>query len=187
MSKKGPQFERDFCRDLSKWWTGGNRDDVFWRTSNSGGRATGRKKKGKKTFGQDGDIQATDPIGQPLIDNVLFELKNGYTGWSPLDAFMAKPPKGGFVHWIKKVQGEAEDIGVPYWALVWKQRLRKEIIYMPRGMITSLWGGRVFPPHVMSRVVLWFDIIGPIVGMLVSDWMKYFRPDDVDWSRKCRK
>ena len=64
---KGSQFERTVCKDLSLWWTKGKRDDVFWRTSGSGARAKTRSKTGEKTFGQYGDVQATDPIGQPLI------------------------------------------------------------------------------------------------------------------------
>jgi len=39
---KGGEFERDISRFLSRWWTYGERDDVFWRTSASGARATTR-------------------------------------------------------------------------------------------------------------------------------------------------
>ena len=75
---KGSSFERDICKQLSLWWTDGERDDVFWRTSGSGARAKVRSKTGDKTFGQHGDVQATDPIGQPLIDLCSIELKRGY-------------------------------------------------------------------------------------------------------------
>ncbi|MBM3120244.1 MAG: hypothetical protein FJ006_12010, partial [Chloroflexi bacterium] len=61
MSSKGASFERDISRQLSLWWTHGERDDVFWRSSMSGGRATVRAKKGQKTAYQNGDITATDP------------------------------------------------------------------------------------------------------------------------------
>lgn len=75
---KGSAFEREICKKLSLWWTDGARDDVFWRTSGSGARAKTRGKSGKSTFGQYGDIQATDPIGQPLIDLCSIEVKRGY-------------------------------------------------------------------------------------------------------------
>jgi hypothetical protein len=76
--RKGSPFERFICKKLSLWWTGDERDDVFWRTSGSGARAKARNKTGKSTFGQCGDVQATDPIGQPLIDLCTIEIKRGY-------------------------------------------------------------------------------------------------------------
>ena len=76
---KGSNFEREICKKLSLWWTDGQNDDIFWRTASSGGRATQRSKKKQKTFGQYGDVQATDPIGQPLIDLCNIELKRGYS------------------------------------------------------------------------------------------------------------
>lgn len=76
---KGSNFEREICKKLSLWWTNNERDDVFWRTAGSGARATTRFKKGKKTAYEEGDIKATDPIGQPLMDLVSIELKRGYS------------------------------------------------------------------------------------------------------------
>lgn len=61
------------------WWTKGEnpRDDIFWRTSQSGGRATTRAKKGKTTAFSHGDIAAVDPIGQPFLNKFTVELKRG--------------------------------------------------------------------------------------------------------------
>ena len=36
---KGSEFEREMCKCLSLWWTDSKRDDVFWRSAQSGGRA----------------------------------------------------------------------------------------------------------------------------------------------------
>jgi hypothetical protein len=77
--KKGGNYERDICKKLSLWWTNGEDDNIFWRTSSSGARATQRTKRGKKTFGGYGDITAVDPRGQPLLDKFVFSLKNGYS------------------------------------------------------------------------------------------------------------
>ena len=77
---KGSSFEREICKKLSLWWTYGERDDVYWRTAGSGARAKVRSKTGETTFGQHGDVQATDPFGQPLIDLCSIELKRGYSG-----------------------------------------------------------------------------------------------------------
>lgn len=80
-SGKGSEFERETCKLLSKWWskglTGEERDDIFWRSSQSGGRATQRAKFGKKTYGSYGDIAFTDPLGKPLLQLVTIELKRG--------------------------------------------------------------------------------------------------------------
>jgi len=75
---KGPNFERIVCTKLSLWWTHGKRDDVFMRTSGSGGKATARRKKGKDTPFQGGDITFSDPIGEPLIREFSIETKTGY-------------------------------------------------------------------------------------------------------------
>src|SRR3954464_11883516 len=95
---KGASFERDLCKRLSLWWTDGERDDVFWRTSQSGGRATSRTKKGKKTKNSYGDICAVDPIGQPLLDLITFEVKRGYNKDSFTD-LLDKPKSSIYMKW----------------------------------------------------------------------------------------
>lgn len=84
-AKKGSSFERKICKRLSLWWTGGERDDVFWRSSQSGGRATQRAKSGKRTYGSYGDIAAVDPIGEPLLKLFTIELKRGRSHGHPED------------------------------------------------------------------------------------------------------
>lgn len=78
-SKKGPKFERDICKQLSLWWTNGKRDDVFWRTSGSGARATTRMKQKECTAFSAGDLGCIDPVGIPFIEQNLVEIKRGYT------------------------------------------------------------------------------------------------------------
>ena len=79
--RKGSSFEREICKTLSEWWSqdteGTARDDVFWRASQSGGRATQRAKSGKRTSGSYGDIAAVDPVGFPLLAVFTLELKRG--------------------------------------------------------------------------------------------------------------
>lgn len=89
---KGSAFERKIARTLSLWWTKGERDDIFARTMSSGSWGTGRAKLGRRTANQYGDLQAIDPIGQPLIDICCFELKIGYGHWSFLD-MLDRPAK----------------------------------------------------------------------------------------------
>jgi hypothetical protein len=63
----GNTWEREFCKDLSLWWTKGKDDKVFWRSDSSGAV------KGVSELA--GDVKAIKEIGYPLIDNVIIELK----------------------------------------------------------------------------------------------------------------
>ena len=76
---KGSGFEREVACQLSLWFTGGQRDDVFGRSDGSGSRFTSRWKKGKTTANQHGDIAAMDAIGEPLIKIWSIEVKTGYS------------------------------------------------------------------------------------------------------------
>ena len=72
---KGGSFEREICQKLSKWVSYGERDDIFWRSAMSGGRATVGMKKGIKRTSQAGDITAIDPLGNKLTDKFVIECK----------------------------------------------------------------------------------------------------------------
>ena len=127
-SNKGSAFERKFCKDLSLWWTDGERDDVFWRTHGSGGRATQRTKKGKETHGQYGDVCATDPIGDELLDWIVFELKKGYSKASPIDLFNSQNTV-----WRKLIEQAwetSEDAKCPYFALIHFPDYRKPMAWV---------------------------------------------------------
>ncbi len=90
---KGSNFEREIARELSIWWSEGKNDAVFYRSNASGARFTQRKKAGKDTANQAGDLSFTDSEGELLIQNFNFELKTGYgsktksgiTRWDALD------------------------------------------------------------------------------------------------------
>lgn len=75
---KGGSTEREVCVLLSKWVTEGKRDDIFDRSNSSGARFTQRKKSGKDTAFQAGDIAFSDPIGLPICQNWSIECKSGY-------------------------------------------------------------------------------------------------------------
>lgn len=74
-NRKGGSFEREISKQLSLWVTNGERDDVFWRTHDSGARHTVRFHKGKETAGQDGDIQSTHPLGEQFREIFSIECK----------------------------------------------------------------------------------------------------------------
>jgi hypothetical protein len=68
---KGTQFEREFARLLSAWWTRGQDEAVFRHRSGSGGAAvdlTGDS-------GHSGDVYADKEVGLPVTQTWSFELK----------------------------------------------------------------------------------------------------------------
>lgn len=129
-AKKGSAFERQICKDLSRWWTKGKRDDVFWRSSQSGGRATQRAKFGKKTFGSYGDIAAVDPIGQPLLKFVTIELKRGRSHGCLAD-LIDTPEKGSgraFQDALQQAIDAALQAKSFSWALIFRRDRKDPVI-----------------------------------------------------------
>lgn len=73
---KGASFEREVCKRLSLWVTANARDDIFWRSAMSGGRATIQRKVGKINLMQSGDVCAVDPLGYPFVQANFTEIKH---------------------------------------------------------------------------------------------------------------
>lgn len=74
---KGATYERKICTQLSLWVSDGKKDDVFWRSAMSGGRATVRSKAGKKATGHvAGDICAVHQLGHEFCDYFFVEAKH---------------------------------------------------------------------------------------------------------------
>lgn len=137
---KGSQFEREFCRRLSEWWSDGEHDDLFWRSSQSGGRATVRRRKGKSTRGHCGDITATDSVGEPLLKLVTFELKRGY-GRATIHDLLDQPDTAKeqtWGAWLKQARAAALNAGTPYAIVVHKRDRRRAVIFFPKAFHESL-------------------------------------------------
>lgn len=133
MSRKGSQFERDIARRLSRWWSGDD-DAIFWRTSQSGGRATTRRKSGKATVGQEGDLCATNPLGQAFIDCFVVELKRGYNKFTIADLIDSpRPEKQTYSKWIRKIEDASIRLG-NHWLLIVKRDRRKEVVFFSIGL-----------------------------------------------------
>lgn len=139
---KGSAFERHICVLLGLWWTGGRRDDIFWRSSNSGGRAKVRHYVGKGTFGQYGDIQATDPIGQPLLDLCTIEIKKGYNRHTIGDMLDKKDTAAQQVWegWMEQAIQDSKNAGSPYWLLITCRDRREPVIFLPKEFFGELQG-----------------------------------------------
>lgn len=134
MSAKGSSYERDLCRRLSLWWSEGEHDDLIWRTAGSGGRATVRRKAGRRTVGHCGDLCATDPAAEALFRVFTFELKRGYGNANPFDLLDRR--EGMAVQTFEKfvVQAEASRAAADslYWCLIHKRDRRESMVYVTK-------------------------------------------------------
>ncbi len=140
MSKvKGNSFERGVCKLLSLWWNPG-RDDVFWRSQSSGGRATQRTKKKQTTKGQYGDVCATDGDGEALTQFVTIELKRGYNRVTLSDLIdrPARSARQVLEQWIDKASEGAKAAGSVGWLIIHKRDLREPVVYYPHGLYSQL-------------------------------------------------
>ncbi len=129
---KGSSFERVIAKQLSRWWSDGKRDDIFWRVSQSGGRATQRTKSGKRTYGSYGDIAAIDPIGEPLLKLFTIELKVGRQHRGAGEMIDAKPSR--LLHPFAKCLLQARqahiDAQSKSWMLIGKKDFKQAIAYV---------------------------------------------------------
>jgi hypothetical protein len=140
MSRKGGQYERELCRDLSLWLSYGSDDDCLWRTSQSGGRATQRAKSGKKTEGHTGDLSATNKIGRKFLKRFAVEVKRGYGWMSIVDVFdnpkkKRKSKKGKrrptYRQWFRQAERSMEQSNARSWMVIHRRDRRDALVWIP--------------------------------------------------------
>lgn len=130
---KGGDYERELCRKISLWWSKGIRDDLFWRTAGSGGRATSRGKKGKTTANHCGDICSTDSSSEPLIRLVTIESKRGYSR-STIADLLDSPENSAlqkYEEWFEQAETSRKNSDSYSWLLIVKRDRRNPIVFMP--------------------------------------------------------
>lgn len=128
---KGQQFERDWCRKLSKWISHGKADDWFWRSAMSGGRATLKKKKGERS-NQAGDLAAIHPKAAKYTRYIDFECKfNADLEWGK--AVYGRPSAKILEHWRKLCEEAAYHKKLPF--LIARQNHQEDIIALPTAML----------------------------------------------------
>ena len=182
---KGSSFEREVCKQLSLWWSKGNRDDIFWRTAVSGARAKVRSKKNKKTFGQYGDVQATDPVGQRLIDACTIEIKRGYSKSTFAD-LIDKSKKAAVQPYEKFIKQAMEDLknSTSYsWLLIVKRNRREAMIFMPFSMSSNLKkigsNIRMSCPSVFLYCEFKDGVKYKIFGTTLTNFFKKVKPNQI--------
>lgn len=170
--KKGGQYEREICGELSRWWSGGTRDDLFWRSAASGGRATVRGRQGKQTAGHYGDIAATDPSSEPLTRALCIELKRGYSEHTIHD--LIDRPTGAAVQvwegFFAQASAAADAAGAFAWLVINKRDRRRATVWYPHRL-----HARCSSPDFMQ-----LDTAeGRVCGALLGDFLQHVTPDQI--------
>ena len=176
--EKGRQFERDFSRLLSLWWTKGDDEDVFWRTDSSGARATTRAKVGKTTANAVGDISSRTPEGDLLLKYFIIELKRGYSKLEVLSLLDKNNNKTNLLlTWWQKLieEGAREHKKV---MLVFRRDRAHACIMFQTSLLTMLINRLGAPegnvPHLM------FTLCGiPVTCMRFEDFTTWVDPDQL--------
>lgn len=180
--EKGGKFEREICKKLSLWWTGGENDSVFWRTPSSGGRATTRKKKGKEDRLLHGDITFTDPIGEPFCQAFCVELKKGYSDESILDLFDRRK-KSSYKKWLDKLEDTRATCGALSIMLIHQRDRRNAMVYVASEMFRQLCHPQL--PGVWPFLEVKFCGRVFYHGCTLDDFLTHFTPQDVQRAALC--
>ena len=178
---KGGDFEREFCKRLSDWWEPG-RDDIFWRTAGSGGRAKRRGRSGKTTHGHHGDICATDHSGDPFVELFTVELKRGYSSHSIQDLIDKPPAKADVLwewdRWLAQAYESATDAGSMTWMIVQRRNSRQDLVFLPVAMtrlITHRSPTWAPGPRTLTLQIKDYHVF----GMTLADFFVQLTPDVV--------
>lgn len=171
-SNKGFPYEREICYLLSDWWSRGKRDDVFWRSSTSGARATTRAKKNKRTAGQSGDICATDPSGLPMTDVFAIECKRGYNKASPLDVIDRRrvDKEQAVESWVAQARTASQRMGTLTFLLIWRRDGHESCV----GFDNRVLGLKIKPKLVLhvAGVQITFTRLDRFLKKLTPDMVK---------------
>jgi hypothetical protein len=181
---KGNSYERLLAKRLSLFWTGGDRDDIFWRSDSSGGRSTSRSKKGKTTANSAGDIGLLDPVGKPLLDAFCIEVKRGYNKFSIHD-ILDKPKrktKQEWEKWIEQAIRSQKQAKSLYWMIIAKRDKRDSIIVLPDLAVIALFDASCNLMRVSPCLKLDFFLGNEqtwITAMLLEEFLERVKPDDI--------
>ena len=173
---KGGSFERWVCRQLTKWITGQEKPELFWRSATSGAKATVDARRGIKSK-MGGDLIAVDSKGQWFIDCFSLECKDR-ADYGNLDLLFAG--QGDFLKWWGQCNRDAIRANkVPM--MIVKRLRRKPLLVVPAWIGRTV-GGLSGPEMEMDG----FDKFGFTI-YLFSNWMegvKVGRVFDLAYERK---
>jgi|SRR6185503_14435873 len=189
---KGGSYERDICWELSRWCSGRSDELIYWRTSNSGGGATVRKRKGIKNRAHAGDITAIEEKGRFLTDLITFELKRGYTNNANFHSLLdfKRQTKGGkkipqkkYEEWIEQASTAAETAGTQYWMIVHRRDKAEAFCFFPNELFAQLHMGPLPRPFAVIQVDARFSdgTVKPfsLIGMKWRHFLFHVDPNDI--------
>lgn len=144
---KGSAFERLVCKRLSMWVSHGEREDLFWRSAMSGGRATVGRRKGVDLAHHAGDISATHPDGHLLTDQWYIECK-AYKDLRIESAMIEG--KGTLANfWREACEQATAHKRMPL--LILKQNNTRMLLVLPRASMLSPYGTDLYPrKHMLA-------------------------------------
>lgn len=119
---KGAAFERGVCVALSLWMSHNKSEDLYWRSSMSGGRSTVAARKGKRLAAQAGDISCIHASGSPFTDNFYVECKS----YRDLNFIGLLTGKGKLIEFWEETKRQAEHYGK--WPLLIAKQNQQPIV-----------------------------------------------------------
>lgn len=127
--QKGAVWEIAVCRLLALWVSEGKRDDLYWRSAMSGGRATKRFDVLGARQHVSGDICAVDPLGASLTDHYHIECK--HLASLDLTALFLRDKGSLATAWTRCIKQAVDHGKQPM--LIAKQNLYQPVIVVPIG------------------------------------------------------
>jgi len=106
---KGADFERQVCRDLSRWLSAGAAEDWLWRSAMSGGRATLAARRGKQSRTQVGDLSSIHPSAAAFTSQFVVECKRYHD--LHIHGLFAVPPCGELAVFWGRLRDQAHRAG----------------------------------------------------------------------------
>lgn len=169
---KGGASENETCRELSRWWSDGKSSALFRRTQMSGGKATVRARKKKKTPYEYGDITFSEPEAKPLIDFFLIENKSGYKDLINVLDFVDSPSKHPQLwKWWLKAEGERRKSGRKHVALIFRRNRKSKCIMIRSSLFSEIenWCGTYDKQIITFNYENWKWVVVKFDSFLV--WM----------------
>jgi hypothetical protein len=148
-SQKGSSFERVISRALTKWITGKEKPEIFWRAASSGAKATVEMRSGILS-NMSGDITAIGTEGSWFCSDIFVECKSyRHIG---IESFLFQ--KGElFCFWIKTCRQASDQKKIPL--MIIKENRKKIFVMINRETDIE----ELYAQNLLSRVKFSKDTI----------------------------
>ncbi len=137
-----------------------------------------RRKAGKTTYGQCGDICSTHPSGNSLTELVTMELKRGYSKYPVSDLLEGKG--GPWFGFFEQAMKAADNAKTEYWWLIVRQDRKEAMLYMPLRMAADL--NRITPLGKFPHLALCIRVRkfqSNVMGFRLRDFLWSVSPENM--------